>query len=187
MSRFKRCRQKQLLREAEGYLELITVFAGTWSPSPSSRTRLAQRALDALVNMGNSPYQRTRVLYLKGQSLSKLDRFGDAIVPLESAADLDGDNIHVWLALGWCHKRTGRLDLAIQSLEEALGVDPDQAIVHFNLACYWSLANNPKLAVAYLSSAFDLDDCYRDLVANEPDFDTVRHHPDFMALTTVIV
>jgi hypothetical protein len=49
------------------------------------------------------------------------------------------------------------------------------------------LANNAKLAIAYLSRTFDIDPCYRDLVANEKDFDTIRHHPSFLELTSVIV
>ncbi|HEY2413907.1 MAG TPA: hypothetical protein VGI40_16770, partial [Pirellulaceae bacterium] len=60
-------------------------------------------------------------------------------------------------------------------------------IVHYNLACYWSLAGNVKLAVAYLSQAFDLEPEYRDLVQHEADFDAIRNHPHFQALTAVIV
>ena len=84
-------------------------------------------------------------------------------------------------------ERCRRLDLAIQSLEEALEADASQAIIHYNLACYWSLAGNVKLAVAYLSQAFDLEPEYRELVLREPDFDPIRNHPHFQALTSVIV
>ena len=49
------------------------------------------------------------------------------------------------LALGWCYKRTNRLAQAIDSLERALREHPDEALLHYNLACYWSLAaNGPK-------------------------------------------
>ena len=34
----------------------------------------------------------------------------------------------IWLALGWCYKRTNRLDLAIEALEEGLTVAPDEAM-----------------------------------------------------------
>ena len=49
------------------------------------------------------------------------------------------------------------------------------------------LANNPLLSVAYLARAFDIDANYRDIVDSEIDFDPIRNHPDFLALTTVIV
>ena len=125
--------------------------------------------------------------FLRGQALRIMERYREAIPSLERSAELDPSNIHIWLALGWCYKRSSRLDLAIQSLEEALSVDESQAIVYYNLACYWSLACNPKLALAYLTRAFELEPPYRDLVAEEPDFDPIRSHPGFRELTSVIV
>ena len=86
---------------------------------------------------------RDHALYLQGESLRALGRFREALEPLTKRAARDSpNNVHVWLALGWCHKRSGRLDLAIESLEEALAAEPNDALVHYNLACYWSLANN---------------------------------------------
>ena len=104
-----------------------------------------------------------------------------------AAASLDTENLNIWLSLGWCYKRLSRLDLAIQSLEEALSIAPDDAIIYYNLACYWSLANNVKLALAYLTRAFDIDPTFRDLVPNETDFDPIRAHPGFLEVTSVIV
>jgi len=66
-------------------------------------------------------------------------------------------------------------------------VNDRQAIVHYNLACYWSLARNARLAVQYLEQAFELDPAYRDLVPVEHDFDPIREHPRFQELMTVIV
>ncbi|MCH5374670.1 MAG: tetratricopeptide repeat protein, partial [Planctomycetes bacterium] len=100
---------------------------------------------------------------------------------------LEPDNIHVWLALGWCYKRIGRLDRAIESLEEALAVDPSGAIIHYNLACYWSLAGNVEVSLAYLTNAFEIDRSFRDLVYDEVDFDPIREHPAFRELTSVVV
>lgn len=187
VNQFSHIRRKQILREVEGYLDLLTALGGQWPLRPDNRDRVAQRALDTLDRLDGQSLRSFRALYLKGQALLTMERWRDAVEPLKLAAELDGEDSHVWLALGWCYKRSGRLDLAIQSLEEALAIDPDQAIVHYNLACYWSLARNAKLSVAYLSSAFDIDERYRDLVADEPDFDAIRHHADFLALTSVIV
>ena len=103
------------------------------------------------------------------------------------AAELEPQNTAHWLALGWCQKRIGRIDLAIAALEEALAADPEQAIIHYNLACYWALLKNVPLAVEYLARAFDIDPNYRDLVKEERDFDGIRHHPGFRAVTKVIV
>jgi len=184
---YRRIRRKQILREAEGYLELATIFVDRWPLPESLRDKLAQRALDALARVDSAGGSRPLISFLRGQSLRIMERHREAIESLERSAELDPENVHTWLALGWCYKRTGRLDLAIQSLEEALSVEQEHAVIYYNLACYWSLANNAKLAIAYLARALDLKPSYRDLVAGEPDFDPIRDDPGFRELTSVIV
>jgi tetratricopeptide (TPR) repeat protein len=187
MAEYQRIRKQQLLREAEGYLELITSFDDQFAPAMSLRKKIAERALAVLKRLPPTSGFRGHALYLEGQALRALQRYGEAAEPLRQAAELDPENIRLWLALGWCYKRTGRLDLAIQALEEALCVDSSEAIIHYNLACYWSLARNAKLSVAYLARAFELDPNYRDHVLTESDFDPVRNHAEFLSLTSVIV
>ena len=91
------------------------------------------------------------------------------------------------LALGWCYKRTGQLAKAIEALERAVKIDSSEAILHYNLACYWSLARNRTLALRYLSQALEIDANFRDMISDEPDFNPLRHDPEFIALTSVIV
>ena len=169
MSSRDRIRRQLIIRQAEGYLEL----------------GMAQHALDVLDAAKET--ETAHALYLRGEALRELGRFQDALVPLTEAADRDPANTHVWLALGWCHKRTGRLDLAIEALEEALSVAPEEALLHYNLACYWSLAGNKRQCLLFLSQAIDMEPDYRDLVPGESDFDTVRGDPAFKALLSVIV
>lgn len=187
MSALDEIRRQQLVRAAEGYLDLITVFADRWPLPPKLRDPLALRALKALTAVASSHHQRPHVQYLMGQALRTMERFAEAIEPLSNAARLEPDHLHVHLALGWCYKRLGRLDLAIQALEDALLVAPEEGIVHYNLACYWSLHGNIRSAVKYLTQSFDLDPNYRDLVSEEPDFDPIRNDPRFRMLTSVIV
>lgn len=183
----QRIRRLQILREAEGYLDLITVYGDQWPPRADLRDRLAQRALATLARLDTPGGQLGTLLYLKGQAYRLMERYGEAVGPLKEAAELETENISIRLALAWCYKRLKRLDLAIEALEEALAVDSSQAILHYNLACYWSLAGNARLSVAYLAQSFELDSNYRDRVHTERDFDTVRNHPQFLALTSVIV
>lgn len=184
---FRRIRQNQVMREAEGYLELATVLADRWPLPAEVRDPLAKRALQLLSGLRSVTARRAQWYYLKGQAYRTMERYHDAIKPLEKAAELDSGCISAWLALGWCYKRSGRLDKAIEALEAALDVSDSEAIIHYNLACYWSLADNVKLAVVYLSRALDIDPDYRDLIPTERDFDPIRHLPEFQALTTVIV
>jgi tetratricopeptide (TPR) repeat protein len=180
-------RRQQLLREAEGYLELACACGDQLVLDVSVRNGLAERALATLNRLGSAGVYHVEATYLRGQALRTMNRHHEAIEYLREAADLDTENVHVWLALGWCYKRVGRLDLAIESLEQAMDANCSRAIIYYNLACYWSLAENAKLALAYLTRAFDLDPSYRDLVSEEEDFNPIRKDPRFMELTSVIV
>jgi tetratricopeptide (TPR) repeat protein len=187
VSSINRIHRQQLVREAEGYLDLALVYGDQWTLPADVRDCLARRALTVIDHLGYSASQSPQVQLIKGQALRMLERFKDALIPLAAAAAGDPQNIDTWLALGWCYKRTGRLDLAIESLEEALDLEPGNAIVNYNLACYWCLARNKRQSLAYLSEAFSLDSSTRNLVETEHDFDPLRADPDFQALTGITV
>jgi tetratricopeptide (TPR) repeat protein len=164
----KRIRQTKVQRAAEGYLEL----------------GMPQHALDTLARLGDPAGFDGHGLYLRGEALRAMERYREALLPLTQAARLAPENLHVWFALGWCYKRTGQIDLAIRSLERVLAVDPAEALVHYNLACYWSLAGDKRRALEYLSQALAIDPDYRRLIDGEPDFNSIRSDPQFQALCT---
>ena len=161
---------QRIIREAEGYLEL----------------GMTQHALNALQRRGKFVHGNARACYLMGEALRELGHFREALFPLERSAELTPDDIHVWLAIGWCYKRTGQLDHAIEALEKALAVDGSEAILHYNLACYWSLSHDRSLAIGYLSQALDIDGNFRDLVLDEPDFLTLHQDPVFKLIAGII-
>jgi Flp pilus assembly protein TadD len=171
VSAANRIRLQRILREAEGYLELS----------------LPQRALDTLQRITEPGTFKGHRQYLVGEALRALERNEEAIPPLTEAVDLTPSNIQAWLALGWCYKRTGRLDQAVDALEHAHEVDPDDALIQYNLACYYSLQGAKRQALEFLSRAIAIDPDYRDKVGDERDFDPIRSDPDFRALVSVIV
>ena len=187
MSASKSSRRQMLIRQAQGYLDLVNVCGDFWEPGPEVRDPLVYRALGALARLDEADRRKPDALFLMGQAFRAMELHRDAIGPLREAARVKPENTHIWLALGWCYKRIGRLDRAIEALEEALTVDPGGAIIHYNLACYWSLAGNLNVALAYLSNAFEIDSSFRDLVDAEPDFDPIREQPAFQELTAVVV
>ena len=164
-------RTQRVIRTAEGYLEL----------------GLPEQAVESLERRRGLVLADGRAAYLWGESLRELRRYEEAIEPLEQAADHRSGDMYVWLALAWCYKRTGQLQMAIDALESALRSEPREPILHYNLACYWCLANDRTRALSFLARAFDLDGNLRDLVSDEPDFDALRDDPEFRNLTSVIV
>jgi tetratricopeptide (TPR) repeat protein len=166
-----RIRLNKIQREAQGYLEL----------------GLGNQALGALSRLGHPTEFGPSTLYLWGEALRTVERYHEAIAPLTKAADADPENAHIWVALGWCHKRTGRLDLAISALQTALEADPDDALLHYNLSCYFALATRKDEALEHLSRALLIEPRYRDLIDAESDFDPLRHDPDFQSITGTVV
>ncbi len=164
-------RISRMVREAEGYLEL----------------GLPEQAADFLKRRSALVPESGRASYLLGEALREAERYNEAAVPLERTAELMPDDMHVRLALAWCYKRTGRLEYAIEAIEAAVRSDPHEAILHYNLACYWSLARNRRRALRCLSRALDLDGNYLDLVPYEADFDVLRDDPEFQMITSLIV
>jgi Flp pilus assembly protein TadD len=162
-------RRARYQREAEGYLEL----------------GLPEQALKALGRIGDPATFDGHALYLWGEGLRALERYFEALMPLERAAKAAPSDVRVRIALGWCYKRTGRIDLAIKTLEQALTVDPEAALLRYNLACYLSLAGQRRRALRSLSQAVTIDPVYRELADAESDFDPMRADPEFQALCGV--
>jgi tetratricopeptide (TPR) repeat protein len=161
-----RTRCAKIEREAEGYLEL----------------GMPKHALETLGRLGDPAAFGARALYLWGEGLRTMNRYFEALMPLERAAKAAPNDIRVYIALGWCYKRTGRLDLAIDALERALLVEPRVALLRYNLACYLSLAGHRRRALRYLSQAVAINPTYRELAEVECDFQPLRADPEFRAL-----
>ncbi len=172
MGRYEATRLRFFRDEAEGYLLL----------------GLPQQALEVLDRVGAQPaFHRTQFAFLRGMALRDLSRFREAIEPLEQVVRDDRTNTAALLALGWCYKRMGELDRAIDALTRARRIDPEDPIIVYNLACYWSLARNKSLALRFLGQALDLDGNLRSLIPDESDFDPIRRDPDFQILVAIVV
>jgi Flp pilus assembly protein TadD len=163
MSRISHERIRRLLDEAEGYLMLD----------------LPRRSLQILNRGADWSSMQFEANLLKGEALRCLELYREALKPLEIAATLRPSDPRVALALGWCYKRSNRLAQAIDSLVRALSDHPEEPLLHYNLACYWSLAGNGSKALDELSTALDLDPDLRTRIAEEPDFEHLRGNPEF--------
>jgi tetratricopeptide (TPR) repeat protein len=163
MSQILRDRIRKKLHEAEGYLML----------------ELPRQALEILETRSEWETMQFEASFLRGEALRALQRHREAIPPLETAASLRPGDVGVALALGWCYKRTNRLAQAIDALDRALVHEPDNPLLHYNLACYWSLAGNAGRALAELRSALKLNPDLRTTIVGEPDFAKLRGLPEF--------
>lgn len=166
-------RRRQLAcasREAEGYLEL----------------GMARNALHALQRRGALVFGDGRACYLLGESLREMSRFREAVSPLRRSVSLTPGETSTWLALGWCYKRIGRIHDAVAALERAVSIAPGDAILHYNLACYYCLADRRLDALRRLRTAFRLDATLIELVGGEEDFARLHADPAYRMLLRAV-
>ena len=185
MTTMTNAKRTRLIQMAEGYLDLTMVFEDLWPLDKPHREKMADRAIECLNQVKRPLGHKAYVVFLKGQAHRTAGRYLDAIDCFEQALKLDPDNLHAYLAIAWCYKRTNEIDKSIDALKTALKVEPSHALTHYNLACYWALEENVELAVLHLSFALDLNSDYREKIADESDFDAIRDAQSFQAVATV--
>lgn len=180
-------RNRRLFREAEGFLELATLFDDQHPLEADRKQDLAKRCLDTLAQIQDAGIRKFRVFYLKGQALRLAENYPKAIEALEQAFTLDDSNIHTCLALAWCYKRSGQMEMAVDAMQRALTLDPESGIAHYNMACYLALQKNPRASLIHLAKAIEIDTRYRELAQAESDFDLIRDDPEFRAKTAAAI
>jgi tetratricopeptide (TPR) repeat protein len=159
-------RSIRLVREAEGYYEL-GLFAEALA---RAEQLLAEGALEL------------PAAALKAECLRALGRWEEGVAAFERVVQLDASAVAGYVGIGWCQKRTGRIDLAKDAMERLLVIRPGEAIGLFNLACYCALAGERERAFDLLEQAVTADDAYRTLAATEEDLQALRPDPRFRRL-----
>jgi tetratricopeptide (TPR) repeat protein len=174
------------LREAEGLIDLITRPAARLGLATPLRRQIARRVLRLVGRLSVPNEMRWRRALLIGQAFRLLGNYEAAIAPLWFSVKHYPEGRDSWLALGWCLKRSGQLDRAASVLARAVTHIPDDAVLHFNFACYLACLGQADLAVAELLWALDLNPDLRNKLAQEPDFESIRGHATFRALAQPI-
>ena len=185
MSSYTGSLKRRLIREAEGFLELATLFEDRFTLEPSDKTALADQCLETLSKIKEPGTRLSQIRYLQGQAHRLATRYVEAVEHLCEAWELDSSNAHTCLALAWCYKRQNQLELAVSAMEDAIELDPDSGIAHYNLACYLSLLHRTQPALEHLAAAVEIDAAFRFLAADETDFDPIRSEPEFRSLATL--
>lgn len=185
MDDFSTTQQQQLLRQAAGFIELGELLVVADRPTPPAAEKLLERGLKLLSEVQEPVRSEPQTVLLRAEALRAIGRWNEAIPLFSAASKLVPKRLEPWLGLGWCLKRIGHLNHAIVALEQGLTASPQQPILHYNLACYLSLAGNVPSAVEHLTKAIAIDRRFRDLTHIEPDFDPIRTDPRFVAVTHV--
>lgn len=170
VSQNSRSRRDRLIAEAEGYLALD----------------MPEHALRSLKEIDDPDQMLFAVNFLKGEALRQLEQYADALDPLGRAFAENPEDVGLLMAMAWCYKRTSQLSKAITAMEQAYRISPKQAVILYNLACYWSLAGNKTQSLSWLGRALRMDRSLRQLIDDEPDFNPLRQDADFQLIVSAI-
>ena len=178
--------RQRAIRAAEGYLELMSMNDQGLGIDVALALPLANRVVESLKRIDSRPHQ-SYLFYLGGEACRLTHQFHEAIAWYQQSLELEPENIHCLLAVAWCYKRADQIDEAIDSMHIAIEYEPDQAICHYNLACYFAIKGKSRNAITFLAQAFELQPEYRKMVDNDPDFDLIRGDEAFADFLSPLV
>lgn len=95
---------------------------------------------------------------------------------IERVVQRDPKYVEAWQVLGDDYTRRGRVVEGLQVDERLVQLRPEDPLVHYNLACSYSMTGQFEQAVDSLERALNLG--YRDFrwLARDPDLENLRQH-----------
>ncbi|MBQ18752.1 MAG: hypothetical protein CMJ65_16705 [Planctomycetaceae bacterium] len=159
------------IEAAEGYLLL----------EMSERALRELREVESLVDEDSTHcFELTR---LRAEAFRQLEDYREGARQFLAAQAMDREDLSVSIGLAWCLKRSDRLDEAIDVMLAAYELHNDEAIVLYNLSCYFALAGDKTNALSWLGRALRMEASLRSLILEETDFDGLRNDSDFRLIT----
>ena len=160
----------RLLTAAEGYLELD----------------LPQLAMRELRRVPRAERNQFEWHYLAGEVSRNAKVYDEALQRFHTANDIQPGESSVFASMAWCYKRIGKLELAIEAAEQAYQANPDEAVLLYNLACYFALSKQKEGALSWLGRALRIDPQLHRLIPTETDFDCLRNDADFQFIINAV-
>lgn len=160
--------QRHRLNAATGYLML----------------GMAVPALRELDSLGET--ESLTAVELRADALRELGRFDDSLPLFEQVLAKEPASLNAAIGKAWCLKRLSRLEGAIDALRSSAIHHPREALIQYNLACYFALFSDKDRCLSHLGIALRLNSFFAELIDEEPDFDAIRSDEDFVNLVRTI-
>ena len=92
------------------------------------------------------------------------------------------DFVDALIALGDAYTKRGRYKEGLEIDQRLVKLKPDDAVVHYNLACSYSLLKESRLCLGALEKAVHLGYCEFDFMEEDRDLEFIRKDPRYKEL-----
>ena len=123
-----------------------------------------------------------QAIIIKSAVLCQANRLREAEPFMAQLAELSPSDSAIWINLAYIRRRTQSIDAAVDTLQRAFDANPQDALAHYNMACYRAVQHREEEAIELLKNALHLDPKLKALARAEPDFVGLREVPAFQKL-----
>ncbi|MFC2038526.1 tetratricopeptide repeat protein [Chloroflexota bacterium] len=178
----------------ERYEEALTDFNRSLEIRPDNPGTLYNRgnALDELERYEEALADYFRSLEIepddpetlneRGITLCNLERYEEALADFNRSLEIRPDNPGTLNGRGITLCNLERFEDALADYNRSLEFRPDNPGTVYNIACLYSLLNNPNEAIENLGKAIHFDNSCREEAKTDSDFDNIREDPRFKEL-----
>lgn len=135
---------------------------------------LYQEAVEELEDLPESARDDIPVLATWLQVYQSWGKWSEAAAVAERLIQKNPDQPDWYIALGFAVRRAQSLAAAEVILSAALQKFPENATIHFNLACYYTQLAELDKARLYLQRAIAIDENFRKVALTDPDLRALR-------------
>lgn len=116
------------------------------------------------------------------EDAEKKEEYNKALKYLNSAIQMDQKDANMWDHRAFVLIKLGENDLAIESCDKALELEPNFYNAYYNKSCAFSLKNDAVKARNNLQRAIKGDPKYKELARTDSDFENIRNMKEFKEL-----
>ena len=92
-----------------------------------------------------------------------------------------------YINISTAYLRTKQFDLALKYLNILKSINPSRPLLHYNLACYYSLLGKPAMGMEALKEAIQNGFNDQEMLKNDPDIKKLRQNNQFGEVQKVFI
>jgi adenylate cyclase len=149
------------------YEKSAQMFEGAWAVRPDDY---------------QAPLLVTQVYRSLGRDAEMHAAYERGVRLVKKHVKLNPDDVRALVLGAHALMETGEAEFAKEWAERALGQSPDDRVVLYNLACFYSLSGEKGTAIDCLEKAAAVGRVTREWIEHDSDLDPIREEPRYLAL-----